>query len=61
MDILQEVHIGGYKLILSGVKSCKPVLMYVKDSTMSLLLDDNGASGVQVIELNKQVKELKGE
>lgn len=46
MDILQEVHIGGYKLILSGVNSCMPVLMYVKDSTMSLLLDDNGKSGV---------------
>lgn len=46
VTLLHEVHLGGYKLILSGVKSCKPVLIYSKDSTETLLLDDNDESGV---------------
>lgn len=57
VTLLHEVHIGGYKLILSGVKSCKPVLMYVKDSTASLLLDDNDESGVSYF-LNRYCNEI---
>lgn len=55
--VLHEVHIGGYKLILSGVKSCKPVLMYVKDTSTSLLLDDNEESGVSYF-LNRYSDEI---
>lgn len=29
IELLHEVHIGGYKLILSGIKSCKPVLQMI--------------------------------
>lgn len=57
IELLHEVHIGCYKLILSGVKSCKPVLMYVKDSASSLLLDDNEESGISYF-LNRYCNEV---